>query len=88
MNIAIIGEDMSETVSLSSLTLQEKIGQLIIVKPEGLNEKYIKELYIGGIFLKTKKSAERYMEIISFYQNNSKIKLFVAADMEDRKSVV
>jgi len=73
---------MNQTINLSQLTLDEKIGQLMFVKPEGLNQRYLDELYISGIFLNNLKSKEEYKNSIFFYQDNSKIKLFVATDME------
>ena len=79
----VLGEtEMQDTIKLSKLTLKEKIGQLIIVKPEKLNKEYLTELHVGGIFLNDKKSAHEYAETIEFYQDNSKLKLFVATDME------
>lgn len=71
-----------EEIYLSKLNLKEKLGQLLIVKPHGLNEKYLTELKIGGIFLNSLKSKYDYAKTIEFYQQNSKIKLFVATDME------
>ena len=71
-----------ETINLSEMSLEEKVGQLIIVRPDKLNEKYLTELYVGGIFLNKQTTKEEYKEYINFYKNNSKINLFVAADME------
>ena len=74
----VLGEtEMQDTIKLSKLTLKEKIGQLIIVKPEKLNKEYLTELHVGGIFLNDKKSAHEYAETIEFYQDNSKLKLFL-----------
>jgi beta-N-acetylhexosaminidase len=71
-----------EEIYLSKLTLREKLGQLLIIKPHGLNEKYLNELKISGIFLNNLKTKYDYMKAIEFYQQNSNIKLFVATDME------
>jgi len=71
-----------DEIYLSKMPLREKLGQLIIVKPHGLNERYIRELKIGGIFLNNLKTKEEYSHTIAFYQEESKIKLFVATDME------
>ncbi|MFA5953733.1 MAG: glycoside hydrolase family 3 N-terminal domain-containing protein [Candidatus Pacearchaeota archaeon] len=73
---------IDNTIYLSKLTLREKIGQLIIVKPQRLDKRYIDELHVGGIFLNNLKSSSEYSEVIGFYQDVSKIKLFVATDME------
>lgn len=69
-------------INFSELTLEEKVGQLIIVKPKKLDERYVNELKIGGIFLNQKISQEEYKKIIYFYKNHSKLNLFIAADME------
>ena len=73
---------MKKEISLTNMTLQEKIGQLIIVKPEKLDKRYLEELHIGGIFLNKGSTPESYKSTINFYQNNSNINLFVATDME------
>ncbi|HOF44138.1 MAG TPA: glycoside hydrolase family 3 N-terminal domain-containing protein [Candidatus Pacearchaeota archaeon] len=75
-------ENMQKTINISELSLDEKIGQLMFVKPSGKNINYLKELHVGGIFLNNLNSKENYIDSIYFYQNNSKIKLFVATDME------
>lgn len=71
-----------ETINLSKMSLDEKIGQLMIVKPSNLDINYLDEIHIGGIFLSNKKSKDEYRNFTEFYANNSKIKLFIAADME------
>jgi beta-N-acetylhexosaminidase len=72
----------NRTINLSEMSLDEKIGQLMLVKPEGLNKEYLEELHVGGIFLNDLKQKENYANAINFYQDNSKIKLFIATDME------
>jgi len=80
--ISVLAQENMEKINLSKMSLSEKVGQLVILKPAGLDKKYLDELHIGGIFLGKRKTKEEYKRTISFYQNNSKIKLFVAADME------
>lgn len=72
----------NKTINLSELSLEEKVGQLMFVKPSGLNLDYLNELHVGGIFLDNFNSKEEYKEVISFYQSNSKIPLFIATDLE------
>ena len=71
-----------EKINFTELSLEEKVGQLLLVKPRGLNENYLKELYVGGIFLNKQKTKEEYLNYTNFYKNKSKIKLFIATDME------
>jgi beta-N-acetylhexosaminidase len=55
---------------------------MMLVRPSDLNEKYMTELYVGGIFLSKQTTKEEYKKFVDFYKNNSKIKLFIATDME------
>lgn len=71
-----------ETINLSKLSMEEKVGQLLLVRPNELNEKYISELHIGGIFLSKQTTKEEYIEYVNFYKNLTEIDLFMAADME------
>jgi beta-N-acetylhexosaminidase len=72
----------NQTIKLSEMSLDEKIGQLMFVKTQGLDKRYLEDLHVGGIFLNQFNSQENYSKAINFYQDNSKIKLFVATDME------
>lgn len=73
---------MNQTINLSGMSLDEKIGQLMFVKPEGINRDYLNELHVGGVFFNSLKSKESYLNTVKFYKDNSKTKLFVATDME------
>lgn len=70
---------------ISSMTLEEKIGQLFFVVGRGFDENYlshiIKDLHVGGIMLRPlNKDTDR--AIVSYVQNNSNIPLFIAANLE------
>lgn len=71
----------NNTLNLSSLTTQQKIGQMIIVRGDWEEYDYA-QLNVGGIFLDRQKSEKAYSEIIKNFQSKSKIKLFVATDLE------
>lgn len=75
-------EEDKVSINISELSLDEKIGQIMFVKPSGLDINYLDELHIGGVFFNDFNSKQEYKQSISFYQDNSKIKLFVATDME------
>ncbi|MBU0466073.1 MAG: hypothetical protein KJ718_03545 [Nanoarchaeota archaeon] len=70
-----------EEITLSSLTLKEKIAQSVMVKGNKFDDKFT-ELGVGGVFLDGLESEEAYKELIEKYQDSSKIKLFVATDLE------
>lgn len=71
-----------EEINFSKLTLEEKVGQLVIAKPKTIDDKW-NSLNLGGIFVVDRNFFyEDYKNQIEYYQNNSKIKLFVSTDME------
>ncbi len=76
-NILIDGN----TINLDSLTLKQKIGQMIMVRGDDKNLDYNK-LNVGGIFLDRQESGEDYKNLIEDYQSNSKINLLVSTDLE------
>lgn len=69
------------SINISELSVEEKIGQMVIVKPGKYDQRFI-DMGIGGILLYGKNSKEEYKSLIGKYQNNSRIKLFVSANME------
>lgn len=71
----------NNSIILDSLSLQQKISQMIMVRGDKKDLDYNK-LNVGGIFLDKQDSEEEYQRLISEYQKNAKIKLLVATDME------
>lgn len=72
----------NNTIQLDSLTLRQKIAQMIIVRGESKKNIYLTNLNIGGIYLYKKKLEKDYLNLVDEHQNLSKIKLFVSADLE------
>ncbi len=70
-----------DKIILSSLPLRERIAQLVIARGDRFDERLL-DLGIGGIFLNNQKTEQNYQRIIERYQNNSRISLLVATDME------
>jgi beta-N-acetylhexosaminidase len=75
----IIIED--DTVNLSSLTLEQKIAQMIMVRGDEKDLDF-NRLNVGGIFLDRQNASHEYKRLIEDYQEDSKIKLLVASDLE------
>jgi len=71
----------NNTIKFDSLTLRQKIAQMIIVRGDKENLEFA-NLNIGGIYLDKQISEENYKNKIANYQENSKIKLFVSTDLE------
>jgi beta-glucosidase-like glycosyl hydrolase len=76
-NIKIQGN----TIYLDSLTLRQKLAQMIMIRGDNENED-LTEFGIGGVFFDRQKTEEAYKEKINNYKKNSKIKLFVSTDLE------
>ena len=72
----------NNTIDFSSLTLKQKISQMILVRGDKEKDMEMTQLNIGGIFLDRQKSKQGYISLIKKYQDNSKIKLIVSSDME------
>ena len=71
----------NKTIDFSSLTLRQKIAQMIIVRGDKEHLEFT-NLNIGGIFLDKQESEKRYKEKIEAHQKKSKIKLLVSTDLE------
>ncbi|MFA5856296.1 MAG: glycoside hydrolase family 3 N-terminal domain-containing protein [Candidatus Pacearchaeota archaeon] len=69
------------TIIFNSLTLKQKIGQMIMVRGDK-KELYFNNLNVGGIFLDRQESEKDYRNLILQYQTDSKIKLLVSTDLE------
>lgn len=69
----------NNTIYLEDFTLKQKISQMFIVRAD---ERNLESFYAGGILVAGLKTKEQYAERIKKYKEKSKIKLFVAADLE------
>ena len=78
INNIVIEDDY---VYLDSLTLRQKIAQMIIVRGDNADFKFT-NLNIGGVFFDQQSSKEAYKKLIGSFNKKSRIKLFVATDME------
>jgi len=72
----------SNTLNLSSLTLRQKIAQMIITNGELQNKEILQNLLIGGIYIGSLKSKEEYIKVINEFQRDAIIPFFVTTDLE------
>ncbi len=77
-NIIIEGN----SISLDSFTLRQKIAQMIMIRGDSENNLELIDLNVGGVFFDQQKTEKNYREKIREYQENSKIKLLIATDLE------
>lgn len=68
-------------VNLSSMTLRQKLAQMVVVRGDGLDPRF-NNLGVGGIFLDRQPTGDVYQGLIEEYQEGAVIELFVATDLE------
>jgi len=71
----------AQSINISELSLDEKLGQMLMLRVKEESTKPL-DLKPGSIFLFNLNTEEEYKNTINYYQNNSKIKLLVATDLE------
>ncbi len=75
----------NNTVYLDTLTTKQKLSQMMVVSLIffGNSQKdFYTRMNVGGIYPQKQSSPEGYKNLIQSYQDSSKIKLFVTADLE------
>ena len=70
------------TISLDSLTLDQKIAQMLIVQGNINNLQVWKGLQVGGIHLFARESEELFKEQINLFQEGMRVPFFVTVDLE------
>jgi len=77
-NIVVKGK----IVDFHSLTLKQKIAQMIVVRGDNLENLKSVGFNIGGVFLSRQESYRDYKTLVERYKRDAKIKLFVCTDLE------
>jgi len=70
------------TIELSSLTLDQKIAQMVVVHGSTWNMEQWKKMQVGGIHFFALKDAQLYEQTIIEYQKGMKVPFMVTADLE------
>lgn len=65
-----------------SLTLEQKIAQMVIAYGKDENAQNFQNMLIGGVFLSSRESKDSYLAATSLFQENAQIPFFVTADLE------
>ncbi|MBI4151760.1 hypothetical protein HY496_02215 [Candidatus Woesearchaeota archaeon] len=73
---------VENTIRMNSLTLDQKIAQMIIVSGQKWNVAAWKKLQIGGIHLFAKANESIFRETIDLFQEKTTIPFFVSVDLE------
>ena len=69
-------------VDLSSMTLEQKIAQMVVVSGATQNVRAWKNLQVGGVHLFALKDEETYKEVIEKYQEGMSVPFFITVDVE------
>ena len=69
-------------ININSLTLKQKIGQMIFSIGVRDNKEVLQEMNIGGIYFWKKDSANIYKEEIDYFQRDAQIPFLVGLDLE------
>ncbi len=69
-------------IKLDSMSLEQKIAQMLVVHGSSHNFEAWKSMQIGGIHIFALENADLYKEIIQKYQSESQIPLLVSVDLE------
>ncbi len=69
-------------VNLNSLTLRQKIGQMLFTLAKLENKELLQKMNIGGIYFWQKESANVYKNEIDYFQEGMGVPLFVGIDLE------
>lgn len=72
----------TNTIDLDSISLEDKIAQTVITYDDHRFRDQFKNMVLGGIFLRTKPTKQKFKEAVKFYQKNSTIKYFTVGDLE------
>ncbi len=74
-------EIKNKTIYLDSLSLKQKLAQMLVVSTN-MNDEKVSRMNIGGIYFKGGKEKIYYKKEIKKFQSASKIPFFVTADLE------
>jgi len=69
-------------INLNSLTLRQKVGQMIFTLAKKQNKDLLQQMNIGGIYFWQKNSEQEYKEEIEYFQEGVEIPFLVGLDLE------
>ena len=78
----IVFDKETNTINFESMTLRQKIAQMIIAYEKRDNLEELNNMLIGGIYLSAKPTRDEFTKTIKEFQGKSIVPLFIAVDME------
>ena len=80
--INVVMEKEAQIISLSSLTLKQKIAQMLIVYGSDKDTDLWQKMMVGGIYLEAKLGPDDFKKSINRFQSKAAVPFLVTADME------
>jgi beta-N-acetylhexosaminidase len=78
----VLFDKSTNTLQLDSLTLKQKIAQMIVTNGDENAKDELQKMLIGGIYFGAKPSKESYIDSIKNFQDGAVIPFFVTIDLE------
>ena len=78
----VLFDKSTNTLYLDSLTLKQKIAQMIIAYGKDENKEILQKMLIGGIYLGAKPTKQDFINTITSFQDGAVIPFFVTIDLE------
>jgi len=78
----VVYNQTTNTLQFDSLTLKQKIAQMVIVYGNEDNKELLQKMLIGGVHLGAKPSKEAFLQSIKTFQKESILPLFITLDLE------
>ena len=75
-------DESTNTLYLDSLTIKQKIAQMVVTSGVKENKEELHELFIGGVYFGAEPAKSDYIYVINFFQDGAIVPLFIATDME------
>ena len=78
----IVYDPDTRILNFTTLTLEQKIAQMIIAYGKDSNKEHLQNMFIGGLFIETKPTPKEFVDSIQKFQDNAVIPFFITTDLE------
>ncbi len=78
----VVYDQTTNTLQFDSLTLKQKIAQMIITYGNEDNKELLQKMLVGGVHLGAKSSKEEFLQSINTFQKGSILPFFITLDLE------
>jgi len=82
INDNVLFYEDTNTIELDSLTLRQKIAQMVIVYGKEDNKEEFQKMMAGGVYLETKPNKKEFIRSINRFQSESVVPFFITVDLE------